>query len=345
MPRNKTFFTPGACEDPDYKAIRDLSQAADCKRFVEELWQDYELYSDTNFLSNARNHFHQRFWEMYLCVTMLKRGFVIEKANGSQGPEFSISIEGRKVWFEAIAPEAGSTEDRVPEVEIGKGNSVPTEQVLMRYTAALSAKLRKYQCDRKKGIISENDGYVVAINSNKIPHAFLGSILPYHVQSFLPFGPLTIAINTKTREKVDEYFQYRGEVTKKNNSPVPTQAFLDPAYCGISAVIHSIFDVAGYTRGTAKWGDDFDVLHNPLAVNPLPFDVLHWCKYRYVHDGKLETVERSQWLSGSPPASGGSTPWFKQLLNNPEWQSDPVGKARDEAHKVIDELRDENKGE
>lgn len=301
MPKNEFFFTPGKCGDPDYEAVRDSPQPQDCKRFVEELWRDYKPYSDTHFLSDARNHFHQRFWEMYLCVTMLKRGFVIEKV-GTEGPEFSITITGRKFWFEAIAPLVGDTNDRVPEVEMGKGNWVPTDQVLMRYTGALSEKLSKYQRYLTKGIISENDGYVVAINSNKIPHAIYGSFLPYHVQAFLPFGPQTIAFNPNTQEKVDEYFQYRNEVKKKNGSSVSTQSFLDPIYSGISAVIHCIFDVARYTYGDARWGDDFDILHNPLAANPLPFEALQWCKHCYLDNGKLEVMERFQELRGTPSA-------------------------------------------
>lgn len=337
MQKNEPFFSLGTCGDPDYIAVRDLPQARDCKYFVEELWQDYAPYCDTNFLSDSRNHFHQRFWEMYLCVIMLKRGFAIEKA-GSEGHEFSITIEGKKFWFEAIAPEAGTTDNRVPDFDFGQTSSVPTEKVLMRYTAALSEKLRKYQCYRAKGIISENDGYIVAINSNKIPYAYFSSILPYHVQAFLPFGDFTVAINPKTHEKVDEYFQYRGEVKNKNNSPISTQPFLDPTYSGISAIIHSKFGVDGYACGTARWGDDFDVLHNPLATNPLPFEALSWCDYRYIYDGKLETVERTPHAHVDNPIKN-----WESLRKNPEFVKDPRGWARREAYKVLDEIHQQRK--
>ena len=81
-----------------------------------------------------------------------------------------------------------------------------THKILDRsYTAALSEKLRKYQGYLAKGIVSPSDGYVVAINANKIPHAYFGSRLPYHVQAFLPFGPPTVAINPRTHQKIDEY--------------------------------------------------------------------------------------------------------------------------------------------
>lgn len=331
MPTNESFFSSGACGDPIYTALRDSPQAIGCKHFVEELWRDYQPYNnDPNFLTDAPKHFHQRFWEMYLCVTMLRRGFVVEKA-GSKGPEFSITIDGRKIWFEAIAPEAGTTDDRVPEIEFGKGGWVPADQVLMRYTSALKAKLSKYQIDRQE-IISENDIYIVAINSNKIPHAYFGSFLPYHVQAFLGIGPLTVAINPETQKMVDIYSQPRSEVKKKNNSPVSTQPFLDPAYCGISAVIHSTFDMAGYTYGNAKWGDDFDVLHNPLAANPLPFDVLHWCKYRYIRDDKLETVERTPHKHIDNPIED-----WKNLQKDPEFVKDRRSWAKRKAHKILHE--------
>ncbi len=149
MQRNTHFFSLGICGDRDYEAVRDsdLPQMKVCKSFVEELWRDYEPYCDTNFLSNARSQFHQRFWEMYLCVTMIKRGFAIEKS-GNAGPEFSITINGRKFWLEAIAPEAGTTEDRVPELVMEQVNPVHTEKILMRYTAALKEKLDKYQASR-----------------------------------------------------------------------------------------------------------------------------------------------------------------------------------------------------
>jgi hypothetical protein len=335
MPKkNENFFSPDPCQDPDYEAVRDLPQAKDYKCFVEELWREYEPYNnDPNFLSDARNHFHQRFWEMYLCVTMLKRGFDVEKG-GKKGPEFSITIGGKRIWFEAIAPQAGLGADQVPEIEIGECNDVPTEQVLLRYTSALSEKLRKYQVDCAKGIISENDVYVVAINSNKIPNAQFGSALPYHVQAFLPFGYPTVVINPKTQEKVDEYFQYRDEVKKINGESISTKAFLDPAYSGISAVIHATLNVAGYTDGTTGWGDSFDVLHNPMATNPLPFEVLNWCNYRYIHDGKLETVTRTPHEHVDNPIKN-----WKNLLKDPEFVKDPRGWAQREALKAFDELR------
>jgi hypothetical protein len=340
MGKTSIFFSSGNCGDSDYEAVRDSPQAVKCKAFVEALWLDYEPYNnDPNFLSDAKNHFHQRFWEMYLCVTMLKRGMAIEKA-GKEGPEFGVTINGKKVWFEAVAPGAGSGNDKVPAIEFGKAGSTPNEQILLRYTSALSEKLRKYSIDRKKEIVSAGDIYVVAVNGSKIPHAFFGSFLPYHVQAYLPIGYPTISIDRQTMKKVGEHFQYREAVSKKSGKPVSTLAFLDPAYSGISAVVHSALGVAGYTYGSARWGDDFEVPHNPLAVNGLPFDALDWCTYRYVQDDELKTVKPlpnsrdSSWITGGDAESFQR---MKSTLDGPEWMRDPVGKALDEATKALAE--------
>jgi hypothetical protein len=220
---------------------------------------------------------------------MLRRGFRIEKA-GSDGPEFNTEIDGRRFWFEAIAPTAGTGPDQVPDLKVG---FVPTEQVLMRYTAALAEKRRKYEEYLAKGMISADDGYVVAINANKVPNAFFGSLLPFHISAYLPFGAYTVAINPKTQQRVGDYFQCRDCVQKQSGGAVSTAAFLDPEYKGISAVLVGLLDVAGYTRGTAENGSDFDVLHNPIASVSLPREALPWCRNQYVNDGELETVEQS----------------------------------------------------
>lgn len=338
MSKNETFFSSGMDLDPDYMAIRDssLPQLNSCKLFVECLWQEYKPYCDTNFLSDARNHFHQRFWEMYLCVTMLKRGSTIEKA-GSEGPEFSITINGRRFWLEAIAPEAGTTDDRVPELVMGQANSVHTGKMLMRYTAALKEKLNKYQESRKKGIIAEGDGYIIAISGSKIPSARFGKYLnvPFIAQALLGIGELTIAINPQTGTKVGEYYGRRDEVRNKNDAPISTRPFLDPAYNGISAIIHSTADVARYACDGIIWGEDFEVLHNPLATACLPFDALNWCKYLYVGDGELKTVERTPHEYTESPVKN-----LQGLMqNNPEFRKDSRAWARCEALKVLREFR------
>ena len=334
MTSNKSFFIVENPKDPVYK---DVKNNPTCKKFIEDLWDIYECYNnDKHFLSDAGDHFHQRFWEMYLCVTMLKQGFTIEKGK-SKGPDFSINIGNRKIWIEAIVPTAGQTDspDRVPEPIMFQANFTRVEKILLRYTSALSEKNKQYKkhCDNK--IIAKDDLYIVAINSSQIPHASCGSTLPYHIQAFLPIGSPTVRINPKTLETSFSH-QYREAIKKDNGNSVSTNAFYDPEYSGISAVIHSIFDVARYCYGSTGWGSDFEVLHNPSATNPLPFELIHWCKYRYLLDGQLITLNNTSNVHQEPLLNP-----IQEIFEDQTWltTADPAKKARDLAAKLLIQLR------
>src|SRR6266542_2240410 len=82
-----TFFIDGPCEDPAYLSTRDHPRGGESTYFVEELWRRFYHLSYSPFREDARTHFHQRFWEMYLAVTLLEHDFDL-KRYGDEGPEF-----------------------------------------------------------------------------------------------------------------------------------------------------------------------------------------------------------------------------------------------------------------
>ncbi len=286
MKKQDSFFLKGECKYPGYRNVRDLPHCAEYRGFVEDLWKDYKPYADRHFLIEAKNNFQERFWEMYVCVAFLRRGFLVTKV-GEDGPEFFVEIGGKKVWIEAVAPGPGIGQNQIAEPPMGDVSDVPSEKIILRYTSALSYKLKKYLEYRRKEIVGENDCYVIAINSKKIPYASLGFTLPYHVHAFLPFGNLTVSISRETRDR-ETFFQYRGFLRNNGGVKVSTKPFLEPAYAGISAVIHSGVDCA---NGPSELGADFDILHNPLAKNALLIDDLKWCRHRFYNNGELSTEE------------------------------------------------------
>ncbi|TKB67010.1 MAG: hypothetical protein E8D47_04170 [Nitrospira sp.] len=277
------FFMDGPCEDLGYLNTRDHPCGVEHKCFVEELWGRYYPLADTHFREDARNHFLQRFWEMYLAVALLERGFKLHR-HGDEGPEFYTSLGSRRVWFEAIAPDPGTGLDQVPQLIPGECTKIPTEKILLRFTNALDEKRKKYAAALAKGIVSAEDHYVLAINSRGIRHAPYGNSMPYFVQAFLPFGPLTIAIDVRTFEQTDSYYAYRSDVSKFNGSPVSTRAFLDPEASFCSAVIHSGVDCANHPE---QLGGDFSVLHNPRAHHPFDATVFGWCEQFTFRDEQL----------------------------------------------------------
>jgi hypothetical protein len=244
---NQEFFLPGDCEDSGYKNARDLPKLQWVRDFVNSLWERYEPYADPHFLKDARNHFLERFWEMYLAVALLNRGFKLHRI-GSEGPEFFMEFDGHRIWLEAIAPGPGTGNDKVPEIGLGVAGEVPTEKILLRFTNALNEKRTKYLQAVQKGIVQPSDSYVLAVNSRGIPHAPYGGALPYFVQAFLPFGHPTLEIDVKTLEIGDSYFQHRDTVIRVSGAPVSTKAFLEPQFAFVSAVLHSTVDCANYPR-------------------------------------------------------------------------------------------------
>lgn len=277
------FFTDELVANISYVNIRDHPRGVESKNFVENLWRQFHPYADSSFLDDARNHFHQRFWEMYLGVTLMKKGFALTK-HGDDGPEFSVQIGEKKVWFEAIAPSAGIGPDHVPELVMNECRQVPVERILLRFTNALAEKKRRYTEAVAEGIIDSQDAYILAINSRGIPSAPYENTMPYFVRAFLPFGPLAVAIDPKTGGVVDSFYQYRPNIEKSNGAKVSTSTFLDSEATFCSAVIHSAVDCANYP---VDLGGDFAVLHNPQASFPVSEESFRWCTQFKMCDDQL----------------------------------------------------------
>ncbi len=280
------FFLPGGAPSRAYRNIRDNidGPAPKARAFIEDLWLRYRGYEDPHFLRDAQTHFLERFWEMYLAVTFMEHDLRPSR-EGSVGPEFSCRHREQKIWVEAVAPRPGTGEDRVEEPEIGVATYVPTEKILLRFTNALNEKRKRYLVAHTKGIVREQDCYVLAINSRGIPHAPYGNTLPFFVQALLPIGDPTMVIDQATGELIDSYYALRETITKTKGSPVSTATFFDPEYSFISAVLHSGVDCVNRPEAL---GQDFVVLHNPTARRPLEMSVLSWCRQYVYSDGELK---------------------------------------------------------
>lgn len=277
----KTFFLRGQDCSRGYANFRGMRKWKELRRYANSLWALYEPYADSHFREDARNHFLQRYWEMYLTVALMANGSTPIRS-GAIGPEFHFVYRNKRVWVEATAPSAGSGADEIKENDPSDNFSVPVERILLRYTAALREKQRKVAKDVAKGIVGPADPYVVAVNCRGIPYAPWGNTLPYMVQAVFPVGPFVLTFDRRTKRITDRSYERRESVMKKSGAQVPTTAFLDPSYASISAAIHSSIDAANNLR---RLGGDFYVIHNPRARNPLPLEAFaQWPQYVYAND-------------------------------------------------------------
>ena len=288
MNQSGEFFLPGEATDPTYINVRDKEDLSDAKAYTEELWTIYRHLSDPNFLTDARNHFLQRFWEMYVACALMHRGFDLRRV-GSKGPEFYFIHEGRRIWVEAIAPGPGDGPDRVSELNDDEMIAVPVEKILLRFTGALQEKSQRYLAAVKNGIVQQGESVLLAINSRGIPYAPYGGEMPYVVKAYLPFGAHAFTIDTQADKITKSFNQFRPEIHKKNLSPVATTSFLNPDFSNFLAVLHSSVDCMNHPE---ELGAEFMVLHNPSATHPLSPSVFSWCRQLQFSDRTLHEVSR-----------------------------------------------------
>ena len=270
------FFLKGKDCARDYANFRGKRRWKEARNYANQLWALYEPLADAHFQKDARKHFLERYWEMYVAVALMANGRRPVR-HGNSGPEFYFSFRGKRVWVEAIVPNSGVGPDQVRENDPADNFRVPVEKILLRYTAVLREKVSKLERDIARGIVSSSDSYVVAINGRAIPYAWAGGVLPYMIQAFLPIGSLSLTFDRRTKSIVDRSFERREAIPKQSGAVVSTMPFLDDRYRGVSVAIHSGVDAANLPR---RLGADFFVLHNPLASNPLPMEVFaQWRQY------------------------------------------------------------------
>lgn len=290
QPGVQAFFQLGDNCCLTYRNVRDLPRCQPYREVVEALWVRYQPSQDPHFLTDARQHFLQRFWEMYLFVTLQERGMNPQKGQ-ALGPDFFLEIEGRRYWVEAIAPDGGVGEDRVPVHHDPPGEvivrDVPKREILLRYTQALAAKRDKWLGWLARGVVAPSDGYLVAIDGRGC-NDFHDGVIPLFIEAFLPFGHLTLLINQNTGKTEDRYFQHSDTIHKQNQAPVSTAPLLEEGYAPVTAVLHSLVDCANHPEAL---GEDFVVLHNPKACVSLPDSAFSWCVQQHFRTDHLEPLQ------------------------------------------------------
>lgn len=269
------FFAPGDASVP-YLNTRDApagSYPEKVKLFIEQMWDQYWPYADNHFLSEVRQNFHQRTWEMYIAWVLMQEGFPINKV-GDSGAEFYLEIAGRRTWIEAIAPRPGTSPDAVPPLKtinemIAEGQEpiaqpVPEEQILLRLTHALWEKAKKHKIDIGKKRVAESDSYVLAINGWESSWFRGEPRIPFIVKATLGFGGLAVPINIASHTHEEPYWNYRSEITRQNGQTVSTIPFLSQDYSGISGIIYSHTDIFNVDK---PYGRELLFLQNPFATN------------------------------------------------------------------------------
>ncbi len=261
-----TFFLDGEAEDLAYSNTRDHPRGARYRPLVEELWQEFEPIADANFRTDAKNHFYERMWEMYLAVMLQRRDYQVQSMRG-RGPDFHVSGGATNCYIEATAPGLGDGQDAVPEIVDGIVAEVPEDQIILRLTGALAAKREQYSRAVAGRELDQALPFIVAINGVRIRLQGVHGTLPPVVRAFLGFGPLCVEWGRESREIERSYFQRREAIEKASGVAIPTDGLVTEDYPMVSGVL---FSWAGLTTYPDDYGSEFIFVRNSQAENPLP---------------------------------------------------------------------------
>ena len=226
-------------------------------------------------------------WEAMLYRHFSELGFEfrrdkVQKA-GQKGPDFGLLHKGVTIWVEAIvpAPEGIPAEYlRTPKVGEVILKTVPHQEKLLRWTAALKEKRDKFQRYVESGIIPATDPTVIAVNGCRLADWSIDdngiSRMPLAVEATFPVGPIAVPISRDGLIDGEATRVPRYSIQNANGAEVRTDSFLNPLYANVSAVL-----------GCVKWDMlkalPLTLIHNPLAHVALPREIFRTTK-EYVAD-------------------------------------------------------------
>ena len=159
--------------------------------------------------------------------------------SGQHGPDLGLIVGSRTIWIEAVVPSGTGLPDAWIAPSAGmRVREPPEEAMLLRWTSVLRDKKQQYKKRLEAGVVEPGDPYVVAVNSymlsgHPVQEAFISGP-PSPVAAVYPVGKLSFTFAGKDgrSERL-----LRFSIKKPKGSDVPTTAFLEKEYEGISALI------------------------------------------------------------------------------------------------------------
>jgi len=276
--------------------------AAEKKNGWKNCGSNTNPYADAHFLDDFKRKFAQRSWELYLGATLLNRNFKLGRHNAA-GPDFDVQNENgeRLAWIEATATDKGTGIDRVPDMVYGVAGSVPEEEMLLRITNSLNKKFKRYEEELKDKIVTDNEPYVIAINRSNLDH--LDPLLPLILKAVFGIGHLTLRIKVDNirQNNPESFWSRQTKVAKKSGKEISTLFFEDEKHKGISAVIYCADNILNSPRVPQEMGENFVIVHNPLAKNPLPYGFFPFGDEHKVESGYVKKIRaRKDWKEHNP---------------------------------------------
>jgi hypothetical protein len=264
------LFTNDEASDLGYRNIRDAKKGP--LRFArwhcDYLWIVFQHHADNEFRKELRSNFDARYWEMYLTCSLIFAGH--EVTCPKPGPDVGIMYKGQRIWFEATSPGCGAPGS--PDYAGGPvQGAVPEEKIILRYLNSISTKYKdQYANWLKRGLVSEKDAFVIAINPWSIPWDHTDGDPPRILQAGYTIGTPYAKVERETLKPVGIGYESKDKIMKASEVSVDTGVFQREEYKGLSALLCSRAEVA---NRPSEMGGDFQLAPNPNATVPWPTDL------------------------------------------------------------------------
>jgi hypothetical protein len=299
----------------DDAELRNLLAAATVRDFLENLWTKYSRFvvEQSNFTVEMKAQPFARIWEMYLGCALSECGLVLERKKEA-GPDIKLSKP--RVWVEAVVSTDGQksqTNDqptsRVPEVLLHESmwGGPPEDDIIWRCATSIDEKRKKFTRYLERGLITETEPCVIGLNVHKTSfaqydHQHTENHIPLIAKVLFGYGKC-VALQLHDRRgllptiSIDGFhYQYRSSVFES----VPTDIFFQESASAVSALIISKEGFWSWHHRIPKsLSENFMVIHNPLARNPLPRKWLRNGYEIWIEQGQLHKLI---WQNGTEQA-------------------------------------------
>jgi len=244
---------------------------------MEKLWEDFAPFADKQFLDEIETNLKSRFWEMYLGCSFLYNNYNLELPSHNGGPDLKITYKTINLWIEAVTPQKGDGEDKLEEPPNMVVVNVPQDKMILRIQNSIDEKKRNYLRWIDKNVVRENEPFILAINGSELPFARTEREMPLILRAISQFGDQYLTFSKEDFEIIDQGYHYEDSVTKTSGTIINKNIIENVDYNFISAFLYSSVDPLNRPESI---GDDYILIHNPLAANKLPIGFLKLgCEY------------------------------------------------------------------
>lgn len=238
----------------EYENIRGErnERCAQIKKHCDDLWSAFQGYADSHFVSEFSHHFHERWFEMYLAVSLLRRDFAIKSYD--EGPDILLDMGDHRIWIEAVCATGGELglPDSVPKMTLGRMASVPVREYVLRIRTSLQEKARKFQKYIDNSVVCERDALAVAINIYGIDGIMPG-VDHVMMRALYGLGDPVVRFDKYTRKVMDVAHDSVTEIVKKSGSSVGTIPFVD---CSMPHISSALIFWSNAANLPTRLGDD-----------------------------------------------------------------------------------------